>query len=145
MGSPSRREPHGDGVAVVAAGVTTCQGAEESSVQDEGRQGNSSNLMRRREMRRGQRGRSGNWRAGCLETSTSGSEEGGWKRAARVVPRQPPILLRLSARKMVGALFLEHLIAHNGSHVASSVHHYFKLPGGDKSKCTHWEKSVKLC
>src|SRR2546427_3243083 len=72
MGSPTRREPHGDGVAVVAAGVTTCQGAEESSVQDEGRQGNRSNLMRRREMRRGQRGRSGNWRAGCLETSTSG-------------------------------------------------------------------------
>src|SRR5438552_18738930 len=68
MGSPSRREPHGDGVAVVAAGVTTCQGAEESSVQDEGRQGNRLNLMRRREMRRGQRERSGNWRAGCLES-----------------------------------------------------------------------------
>src|SRR5437899_9251822 len=96
MGTPTRREPHGDGVAIVAAGVTTCQGAEESSVQDEGRQVNRSNLMRRREMRRGQRGRSGNWRAGCLETSTSGSEEGGWKRAARVVPRQPPILLGIS-------------------------------------------------
>src|SRR5438270_13597321 len=52
--------------------------------------------MRRREMRRGQRERSGNWRAGCLKTSTSGSEEGGWKRAARAVPRQPPILLGLS-------------------------------------------------
>src|SRR2546430_6551794 len=42
--------------------------AEESSVQDEGRQGNRLNLMRRREMRRGQRERSGNWRAGCLES-----------------------------------------------------------------------------
>src|SRR5512135_2977314 len=28
----------------------------------------------------------------------------GWKRAARVVPRQPPILLRLSVRKMTGIL-----------------------------------------
>src|SRR5260221_14373716 len=96
MGSPKRREPHGDGVAVVAAGVTTCRGTEESSVQDEGRQGNRSNLLRRRVMRRGQRARSGIWRAGCLETSTSGSEEGGWKRAARAVPRQPPILLVIS-------------------------------------------------
>jgi hypothetical protein len=42
--------------------------AEESSVQDEGRQGNRSNLMGLREMRRGQRERSGNWRAGCLES-----------------------------------------------------------------------------
>src|SRR5690348_13207893 len=99
MGSPPRREPHGDGVAVVAAGVTTCRGAEESSVQDEGRQGNRLNLMRLREMRRGQRERSGNWRAGCLETSTSGSEEGGGKRAARAVPRQPPILLGLAVLK----------------------------------------------
>src|SRR5258707_14601292 len=99
MGSPKRREPHGDGVAVVAAGVTTCRGAEESSVQDEGRQGNRLTLMRLREMRRGQRERSGNWRAGCLETSTSGSEEGGWKRAARAVPRQPPILPGTSVRK----------------------------------------------
>src|SRR2546421_4887596 len=55
--------------------------------------------MRLREMRRGQRARSGNWRAGCLETSTSGSEEGGWKRAARAVPRQPPILLGTSVQK----------------------------------------------
>ena len=99
MGSPARREPYGDGVAVVAAGVTTCRGAEESSAQDEGRQGTRLTLMRLREMRRGQRERSGNWRAGCLETSTSGSEEGGWKRAARVVPRQPPILLGSSVQK----------------------------------------------
>src|SRR5258706_16436144 len=99
MGSPTRREPHGDGVAVVAAGVTTCQGAEESSVQDEGRQGNRSNLIWLREMRAGQRERSGNWRAGCLKTSTSGSEEGGWKRTARAIPRQPPILLSISVPK----------------------------------------------
>jgi hypothetical protein len=66
------------------------------------------------------------------------------KGCCKIVPRQSPTQLRLSARKMVGALFLEHLIAHNGSHFARSVHHYFKLPGGDKSKCTHWEKSVKL-
>src|SRR5260370_9830070 len=50
--------------------------------------------MRLREMRRGQRERSGTWRADYLETRTVGSEEGGWKRAARAVPRQPPILLR---------------------------------------------------
>ena len=96
MGSPPRREPYGDGVAVVAAGVTTCRGAEESSVQDEGRQGNRSNLIRLREMRRGQRERSGNWRADYLETRTVGSEEGGGKRAARAVPRQPPILPGIS-------------------------------------------------
>ena len=99
MGSPSRREPDGDGVAIVVAGVTTCRGAEESSVQGEGRQGNRSNLMRLREMRRGQRVRSGNWRADYLETRTVGSEEGGGKRAARAVPRQPPILLRMSVPK----------------------------------------------
>src|SRR5437870_837439 len=28
------------------------------------------------------------------------SEEGGWKRAARAVPRQPPILLRISVQKI---------------------------------------------
>src|SRR5260221_10210271 len=55
--------------------------------------------MRLREMRRGQRERSGNWRADYLETRTVGSEEGGWKRTARAVPRQPPILLRLSVLK----------------------------------------------
>jgi len=97
MGSPARREPYGDGVA---AGVTTCRGAEESSVQDEGRQANRLTLMRLREMRRGQRERSGNWRADYLETRTVGSEEGGWKRAARAVPRQPPILLGTSVREI---------------------------------------------
>src|SRR5438105_9986409 len=49
--------------------------------------------MRLREMRKGQRERSVNWRADYLETRTVGSEEGGGKRAARAVPRQPPILL----------------------------------------------------
>src|SRR6266446_9737222 len=52
--------------------------------------------MRLRETRRGQRERSGTWRADYLETRTVGSEEGGWKRAARAVPRQPPILLVVS-------------------------------------------------
>ena len=80
MGFPSRREPDGDGVAIVAAGVTTCRGAEESSVQDEGRQGNRYNLMRLREMRRGQRARSGNWRADYLETRTVGSPGGRMKK-----------------------------------------------------------------
>src|SRR5258708_25335549 len=55
--------------------------------------------MRLREMRRGQRARSGNWRADYLETRTVGSEEGGGKRAARAVPRQPPILLGTSVQK----------------------------------------------
>jgi len=55
--------------------------------------------MRLREMRRGQRERSGNWRADYLETRTVGSEEGGGKRAARAVPRQPPILLSTSVLK----------------------------------------------
>ena len=70
-GIPYRGDPQGNGVAVVAAGVTTCQGAEESSAQDEGQQGNRLNLIQLREMRRGPRERSGNWRAGCLETRTS--------------------------------------------------------------------------
>ncbi len=61
--------------------------------------------MRRREMRRGQRARSGNWRADYLETRTVGSEEGGGKRAARAVPRQPPILLGTSVRKIDNSFF----------------------------------------
>jgi hypothetical protein len=44
-----------------------------------------------------------------------------------------------------GALFIEQSLAHNGSHVANSVHHYFKLPSSDKRKCTQWKESVKLC
>jgi hypothetical protein len=55
--------------------------------------------MRLREMRTGQRERSGNWRADYLETRTVGSEEVGWKRAARAVPRQPPILPLTSVLK----------------------------------------------
>jgi hypothetical protein len=46
---------------------------------------------------------------------------------------------------MTGALYLEHSLAYKGSLVATSVHLYFKLPGGDKWKCTQWEESVKLC
>jgi hypothetical protein len=61
--------------------------------------------MRRREMRRGQRERSGNWRADYLETRTVGAEEGGGKRAARAVPRQPPILLGTSVCKVDGFVF----------------------------------------
>ncbi len=53
-------------------------------------------------------------------------------------------LLRLSVRKMTGVLYLEHPLAHKGSHVAPSVNHYFKLPGGNKWKCTQWGESVKL-
>jgi hypothetical protein len=45
---------------------------------------------------------------------------------------------------MTGALYLGHLISHKGSHVATRVHHYFKLPGGDKWKSIPWEGSVKL-
>src|SRR6266581_128618 len=35
MGSPKGREPYGDRVPVVAAGVTTCQGGREGRPQDE--------------------------------------------------------------------------------------------------------------
>src|SRR5229473_8446971 len=76
--------------------------------------------MRRRAMRRGQRERSGNWRADYLETRTVGSEEGGWKRAARAVPRQPPILLQTSVRKIDSLvfhhppIFLRHVILNHG-------------------------------
>ena len=45
---------------------------------------------------------------------------------------------------MTGVLSLEHPLAHKGSHITTSVHLYFKLPGGDEWKCTHWEESVKL-
>src|ERR1051326_3661130 len=79
-GIPYRGRPQGNEVAVGAAGVTTCRGAEESSVQDEGRQGNRLNPRQLREMRRGPRGRKGNWRAGCLETRTSRSGRGRRKR-----------------------------------------------------------------
>ena len=45
-------------------------------------------------------------------------------------------LLRLSVRTMTSTLYLEHSLAYKGS-LATSVHLYFKLPGGDKWKCTH--------
>ena len=38
MGSPTGREPYGDGVLVVVAGVTPRQGKRESRVQGEGEQ-----------------------------------------------------------------------------------------------------------
>ena len=65
-----------------------------------GDRGTARTVWRLREMRRGQRERSGNWRADYLETRTVGSEEGGGKRAARAVPRQPPILLETSVHKI---------------------------------------------
>jgi hypothetical protein len=37
-GSPTGREPYGDGVPVVVAGVTTCQGGRESRPQGKGAQ-----------------------------------------------------------------------------------------------------------
>ena len=37
-GSPTGREPYGDGVPVVVAGVTTCRGGRESRSQGEGAQ-----------------------------------------------------------------------------------------------------------
>ena len=45
---------------------------------------------------------------------------------------------------MMDALYLEHPLAHKGSHVATCVNLYFKLPGGDKWKFTQWLESVKL-
>jgi hypothetical protein len=38
VGSPTGREPYGDGVPVVVAGVTACQGGRESRPQGEGAQ-----------------------------------------------------------------------------------------------------------
>ena len=38
VGSPTGREPYGDGVPIVVAGVTTCQGGRESRPQGEGAQ-----------------------------------------------------------------------------------------------------------
>jgi hypothetical protein len=38
VGSPKGREPHGDTVPVVVAGVTTCQGGREGRPQGEGAQ-----------------------------------------------------------------------------------------------------------
>jgi hypothetical protein len=46
---------------------------------------------------------------------------------------------------MSGTLYLEYPLVYKGSHVATSVNHYFKLPGGDNGKCAQWEESVKLC
>jgi len=63
-------------VPIVVVRVTTHQGGREGRPQGEGAQGNRLSPMRLREMRRGQRERSGNWRADYLETRTVGSEEG---------------------------------------------------------------------
>ena len=46
-------------------------------------------------------------------------------------------LLRLSVPKMTGAGHVEHLLAHEVTQVATCVYLYFKLPSGDKGKCTH--------
>src|SRR5437016_12488870 len=97
--------------------------------------------MRRREMRRGQRERSGNWRAGCLKTSTSGSEEGGWKRAARAVPRQPPILLGTSVQKKTDLAYpiaLFPLARNSMEGQRDSIHLAVwerKSPSGKKYRC----------
>src|SRR5260370_33566691 len=96
-------------------------------------------MMRLRERRRGQRERGGAWRADYLETRTVGSEEGGWKRAARAVPRQPPILLGTSVRKIGG------LRQYNGSHLPSCLYEKMHVSGNSRTgnlmlnenTCTH--------
>src|SRR5260370_36528834 len=65
--------------------------------------------MRLREMRRGQRERGETWRSDYMETLTGGSEDGGRKRAARAVPRQPPILLSTSVQKVAPWAFTARL------------------------------------
>jgi hypothetical protein len=58
MGSPKGREPYGDGVPVVVAGVTACQGGRESRPQGEGAQvkdTGGSGGMRNAERRNGTR------------------------------------------------------------------------------------------
>jgi len=45
---------------------------------------------------------------------------------------------------MMDTVHLEHPLAHAVPQVTTSVHLYFKLPGGDKWKYAHCEESVKL-
>ena len=82
-GSPTGREPYGDGVPIVVAGVTTCQGGRESRAT--GRRGTGDREVQRWEacvMQSAEtvldvirashcsRGRD-HWRAGCRETGMS--------------------------------------------------------------------------
>jgi hypothetical protein len=83
--------------------------------------------MRRREMRRGQRERSGNWRADYLETRTVGSEEGGGKRAARAVPRQPPILLGTSVQEKTDLACPITIIPGHGTRLRDKGNLFFSL------------------
>jgi hypothetical protein len=46
---------------------------------------------------------------------------------------------------MMDNVHLEHPLGHEAPQIATCVYLYFKLPGGDKSKCTQWLESVKLC
>ncbi len=60
VGSPTGREPHGDGGPVVVAGVTTGQGRRESRLQGEGGQ-----VIRTRKMPGGMRNAERRNGAGC--------------------------------------------------------------------------------
>src|SRR5215472_9056940 len=92
MGSPARREPHGDRVPIVVAGVTTCQEGWES--QPEARRVTGEPLEPETATRNAERPK-GEKRKQPVPTPwkrvRSVLTEGGWKRAARAVPRQPPI------------------------------------------------------
>jgi hypothetical protein len=73
---------YGDRAFIVLGGVTPAQGAEENSVQREGKQGSNGTKGKGREMRNDlNRVVVANWRAGYLETRQSGSGKGSWKRA----------------------------------------------------------------
>ena len=73
---------HGDRAFVLLVEIMTHQGARESRVQGEGKQGNGTLKGQGRGMRiYPNRVVAVNWRAGYLETRQSGSGKGRWKRA----------------------------------------------------------------
>src|ERR687883_1649934 len=92
-GSPTGREAQGDAATIVLVGVTPDQGGRENRPQGKGWQGRDDqpqgHAVRDAQRRRGLE--RPNWRAGCWETGTSGSEGGGWKSTV-IATRQLPTL-----------------------------------------------------
>jgi hypothetical protein len=94
-GSPTGREPYGDTAIIVVVGVMPHQGGWESHPQGEGWQAVGPRWMQVHECGSAEHPRrADNWRAGCIERCTSGSEGGRWKRPVRdlasALPYQKP-------------------------------------------------------
>src|SRR2546421_3789893 len=101
MGSPPRREPHGDGVTVVVAGVTTWKarlGKPVVGPRATGEPLEPDAAARNAQRPKGEKRQLASRMLGKLARPVR--QEGGWKRAARAAPRQPPILLGPSVHEI---------------------------------------------